>query len=367
MSDNSTRRAIGSRLAGRVAAGALLAGENWRQWWKHQVFPGLVLSVLVTLRLVSVAGAALPVSLLVPQGTAFSYLRHACGGIQEQIYATGWDVSGYPTGAAHLSTRCGGSGRGGGYHATTYAAWIAVRWDFQAGVRATAALTGTQEVNRTFSATDANGDRLYNSSAHAYLVVQPPGKPAVAGVVQVGDQFQVSWTTPLENPLVITSSTITAAPVNSSAPTLVATVGGAAMAGLIGPLQPSTRYQISIVTQDAGGSSTPARPYPASSRAASMLPSAPTRVTAHWTAPGLPHDMLVVTWQAAAPGDSPVDHYRTTITGGDGGGTFEQIVSAASLAAIFSVSDIPDWRITVQAHNAVGWGPASTAIVLGGA
>jgi len=36
------------------------------------------------------------------------------------------------------------------------------------------------------------------------------------------------------------------------------------------------------------------------------------------------------------------------------------------LAASFAVSDIPDWTISVQAHNAVGWGPASIQIVLGG-
>ena len=329
-------------------------------------FAGAVVSVLVFLGLASAASAATPVSLIVPQGTAFSYLGHSCGGIQEQAYATGWDASGYPTGDVYLSTRCGGSGRGGGYKVTTYSAWIAVTWDFGGGVRSTAALTGAPAVNPTFSTTDANGDQLYNSSAHAYLVVQPPGTPTVVGAVQVGDQFQVSWTTPLANPLVITSSRITATPVNSPAPTLTATVSGSATTGLIGPLQPSTSYQITVVNTDAGGSSSPSSAYPASSRAASTLPSAPTGVAAHWTAPGLPGDMLIATWAAAVPGDSPIDQYQIKITGSDGGGTFTQTVSGTTLTASFAVSDIPDWTITVQAHNAVGWGPSSTPILLGG-
>ena len=333
----------------------------------RRIVARVVVSALVLMGLASVASAATPVSLLVPQGTAFSYLGHSCGGIQEQAYATGWDTSGYPTGDVYLSTRCGGSGRGGGYHVTTYSAWIDVTWDFGGGVRSTAALGGAPTVNPTFSTTDANGDQLYNASAHTYLVVPPPGTPTVVGAVQVGDQFQVSWTTPLANPLVITSSTITATPVNSAAPTLIATVSGAATRGLIGPLQPSTSYQITVVNTDAGGSSLPSSAYPAASRAASTPPSAPTSVAAHWTAPGMPGDMLVATWAAAAPGDSPIDQYRITIAGSDGGGIARQSVSGATLTASFAVSDIPDWTITVRAHNAAGWGRSSPPIVLGGA
>jgi hypothetical protein len=333
----------------------------------RRAFARVVVSALVFLSLASAASAATPVSLIVSQGTAFSYLGHWCGGIQEKAYATGWDASGYPTGEVYLSTRCGGSGRGGGYHVTTYSARIATTWDFGGTVRSTAALTGAPAVNPTFSTTDANGDQLYNASTHAYLVVQPPGTPAVVRAVQVGDQFQVTWATPLANPLVITSSTLTATPASSSAPALTATVSGSGTTGLIGPLQPLTRYQITVVNTDAGGSSAPSSPHSATSHAASTPPLAPTGVAAHWTAPGLPGDMLVATWAAAVPGDSPIHQYRITITGSDGGGTFTQTVSGTTLTASFSVSDIPDWAITVQAHNAAGWSPSSTKIILGGA
>ena len=241
-------------------------------------------------------------------------------------------------------------------------------WDFGGGVRSTAALTGAPAVNPTFSTTDANGDQLYNASARAYLVVPPPGTPTVVGAVQVGDQFQVSWTTPLANPLVITSSTITATPVNS----LGADAhrdgqrrghdGADRTAAALNELSDHRRHHgrrrleraVERVSRLVPGSLDCSRPHRPASRRTGPRPA-------------LPGDLLVVTWAAAAPGDSPIDQYKITITGSDGGGTFTQTVSGATLTASFSVSDNPDWTITVQAHNAVGWGPASTRIVLGGA
>jgi IPT/TIG domain-containing protein len=120
---------------------------------------------------VSTATAA-PVPLLLPQSTAFSVLGHSCGGIQEKGYATGFDAtSGYPTGDVYLSTRCGGSGRGGGYHTTTYSAWVGVNWDFTAAVISYIALSAAPTVNATFSAFDAYGNQVYNQSNNAYLAL----------------------------------------------------------------------------------------------------------------------------------------------------------------------------------------------------
>ena len=107
-------------------------------------------------------------SLVVPQGTAFSFLGHSCGGIQEQAYVTGFDAtSGAPTGDVYLSTRCGGSGRGGGYHTTTYSAWVAATWDFNATIVSTTQLAAAPTVDPTFSATNAQGDQIYNQSTRA--------------------------------------------------------------------------------------------------------------------------------------------------------------------------------------------------------
>jgi len=101
--------------------------------------------------------------LLVPQSTAFSVLGHSCGGIQEQALATGFDAtSGYPTGDVYLQTRCGGSGRGGGYHTTTYSAWVGVMWDYTGAVVSAAVLAAAPtNVDPTFSAVDSFGNEIY--------------------------------------------------------------------------------------------------------------------------------------------------------------------------------------------------------------
>src|SRR6476661_2477969 len=103
-------------------------------------------------------------SLLVPASTAFSVLGHSCGGIQEQALATGFDAtSGYPTGDAYLQTRCGGSGRGGGYRTTTYSAWVGVTWDYTGAAVSSAVLAGAPaNVDPAFSAVDSFGNQLYN-------------------------------------------------------------------------------------------------------------------------------------------------------------------------------------------------------------
>lgn len=127
----------------------------------------------VVLLLAPPAALAAPISLVLPQGAAFSILGHSCGGIQEKSFATGFDPgSGYPTGETYISTRCGGSGRGGGYHTTTYSAWVAVTWDFT-GVVVSYSTPGSANVNPTFSAYDANGNEVYNASNSAYLVLAP--------------------------------------------------------------------------------------------------------------------------------------------------------------------------------------------------
>lgn len=78
-----------------------------------------------------IAGSAFAgtVPLSIDQGTAFQTLGRSCGGIKVQEFASGFDASGLPTADARLSTRCGGSGRGGGYHSTTYEVWAKVTWD----------------------------------------------------------------------------------------------------------------------------------------------------------------------------------------------------------------------------------------------
>ena len=121
-------------------------------------------SILLILGAGRVAGAN-PIPLLLSQATAFSVLGHSCGGIQEQAFATGFDATtGYPTGDVHLQTRCGGSGRGGGYHTTTYAAWVAATWDLTGALIAHAVLAAAPTVDPALTAFDAYGNEVYDQS-----------------------------------------------------------------------------------------------------------------------------------------------------------------------------------------------------------
>ena len=109
------------------------------------------------------AHSATTTALLISQSDAFKVLGHSCGGIQEQAFATGFDAtSGYPTGDVYLQTRCGGSGRGGGYTTTTYSAWVAVTWDFTGATVSYARLSSAPNVDPSFSAFDGSGNEVYN-------------------------------------------------------------------------------------------------------------------------------------------------------------------------------------------------------------
>jgi len=308
-----------------------------------------------------------PTGLILPQGTAQSILIYSCGGIQEQVSA-GLDVTnGYPTGVVELSTRCGGSGKGGGYHVTTYTAAVAVTWDFTGNVISAIPMTNGVTVDPT-TATDSYGDAVYNVGSAAYLVVPLPAAPTGVTSVQSNDQFQVSWTPNGVNPLAITSSTLSATPVASTNPVLTVTVAGAATTGVIPTLQPQTTYQITVASTTIGGTGPGSAPISIATSAATVLPSAPTGVAASWQVadPSGSTDTIVATWQPANPGNSPIDQYLVTVTGGGGAGMFTQTVSGTTLTAYFSVNDVPNWSVTVQAHNAAGWGPSSSAVKLGG-
>ncbi|HEV7133407.1 MAG TPA: IPT/TIG domain-containing protein [Gaiellaceae bacterium] len=139
---------------------------------------GAVIGAFIFLTVGVAAAVAAPVQLVLPQSAAFAVLGHSCGGIQESTYATGFDpASGYPSGVVYLSTRCGGSGRGGGYHTTTYTAWAAVSWDFTATVISYGATTAPA-VDPTLTAYDASGNEVYDQSGGAYLLLAPGFVPA---------------------------------------------------------------------------------------------------------------------------------------------------------------------------------------------
>ena len=308
-----------------------------------------------------------PGNLLLPQSMAFAILGHSCGGIKEQAYVTGFDpTSGYPTGDVYLSTTCSTGGRGS--HPATFTAWAAVTWDFAGNAVSATTLSNAASVDPTFAASDGYGDIIYNTGAAAYLVVPLPAAPTGVTAVQSADQFQVSWMPKGVNPAAVASTTVTAKPVNSTASILTTTVAGSATNGVVSSLHPQTTYQITVVNTTISGSSPASTPISVATSPATVLPTAPTGVKASWADlnPAGATDTLVATWHAADPGNSPIDQYLVTITNSDTAGTSIQTVSGTTLTASFAVDWTPNWSVTVQAHNAFGWGPSSSAFTLGG-
>ena len=307
-----------------------------------------------------------PTQLLLPQSTAFAILGYWCGGIEEQVYATGFDpTNGYPTGNVDLKTSCS-AGRAGS-PPSIHTASVAVTWDFAGNVIYTNTPATGASANPTFIATDGFNDILYNSGANVYLIVPVPAAPTGVTVVQSGDQFQVGWTPNGVNPAAITSSILTATPVGSTNSVLTTTVAGPGTNGVIALLQPAATYQIAVVSTTIGGTSPASTPTNVATEVASIAPSAPTNVVASWSNPDPTGttDSLIANWAAAVPGNSPVDQYQVIITS-DGGSSFTNSVSGTTLTTYFNVDYIPNWSVTVQAHNAFGWGAVSSAVNLGG-
>jgi hypothetical protein len=306
-----------------------------------------------------------PAALLLPQGMALAILGHDCNGIREQVHVTGFDpVSGYPTGVVYLSTTCPCSGRG--CQPRTYTAWASVTWDL-AGNAVSATGASSTSFDPTFLATDASGNTIYNLGTQAYLVVPLPAAPGGVTAVQVQDEFQVSWMPMGVIPAAIASSTVTATPVNSTNPVLTATVVGSGTNAVISPLQPATTYQISVVTTSITGSGPASAPISVTSSPATIAPLAPTNVAAIWGIPAADPgpNVLIATWAAAVPGNSPIDLYQIVITS-DSGSTLTSTVSGTTLSASFNVDSNYNWSVTVQARNAFGWGPSSSVFTLGG-
>jgi hypothetical protein len=123
----------------------------------------LMFAALLYTSFVAGSNAATTTSLLLPSTTAFSILGHSCGGIQEQAFATGFDQNGNVNGEVYLQTRCGSSGRGGGYTSTTYSSWVGVSWDLTGSVLANNTLgTAPTDYSPSFFAFDAKNDEIYN-------------------------------------------------------------------------------------------------------------------------------------------------------------------------------------------------------------
>ena len=230
----------------------------------------LAASGIVFAGFASAASASSPIRLYMGENAAFAVLGHSCGGIQEQVYVDGFAANGYPQGTAHLSTRCGGSGRGGGGHTTEYTATAGVIWTWYGETRSYSVPGGPLEASE---ATDSHGDRVYNIGTAAYLEdgsppIRPPAAPTgittSVGLYEPSENVEylrlsVGWTVDPETAGLLSESTITATP-KGGGTTLTAGFGAYFSSGYIDNVQPDTTYVVSVTSTDAEGTSAPSVP-----------------------------------------------------------------------------------------------------------
>jgi hypothetical protein len=229
-----------------------------------------VAAALACAGLASVASAASPIRLYLNEGAAFHILGHWCGGIQQEVYVTGFAANGYPMGNMRLQTRCGGSGRGGGGGTTTYTGTASAVWTWFGETRSYGALNGTLEAK---PAEDSHKDTVYNVGTAAYLEtgtppLRPPGKPtnvtASIGLAEAGEReflrMTVGWTVAPETAGLLKSSTATATPVPPGPPVLTKSVIPYFSSAALEPVEPHTTYRVTVTNTDSEGTSEPSEP-----------------------------------------------------------------------------------------------------------
>lgn len=120
-------------------------------------------------------------------------LGASCGGVHTSSFVTGFDADGNISGEVYAWTRCGGSGRGGGYKSTIYQSWHSITWSLDAQTFVVHDYDGVLP-DPDFNATDDWANYISNicygvtngvpaCDADAVIVYVPPAAPPVAGIL----------------------------------------------------------------------------------------------------------------------------------------------------------------------------------------
>ena len=120
------------------------------------------LILLASLLFVASTTFAATLTELLPQ-PGVTLLGISCGGVHTSTYVTGFDDSGNITGEVYAWTRCGGSGRGGGYTSKTYKSWHSIVWNLDGVALYTTTYDG-EVPDLTFTETDVDGNTIYTVS-----------------------------------------------------------------------------------------------------------------------------------------------------------------------------------------------------------
>jgi hypothetical protein len=192
-----------------------------------------------------------------------------------------------------------------------------------------------------------------------------PSAPQNLQVSQAGPDLHVSWTAPATGSSSLLRSTVTATPPTGSPFTVVVPAGGTS--AVLPNVAPSTTYSVNVTSTSYTGTG-PAAAVSFTTESPTVPPGAPQSVSASWTSMDSPAN-LSVSWGATDPGNSPIDSFEIQALPANSGTTspLDAVVSAPATAYSFGNADNSvTWQVTVRAHNAAGWGPWSTAVVVPG-
>jgi hypothetical protein len=190
-----------------------------------------------------------------------------------------------------------------------------------------------------------------------------PGAPQNLQVRQTGPNLEVSWAAPTTGSSSLLRSTITATPRTGSPFTLV--VPAAVTSGLLANVAPSTTYAVTVTSTSYTGTG-PAAAESFTTEVPTVAPGAPQSVSASWTSTDSPAN-LSVSWGSTVPGNSPIDRLEIRALPVNSGTTspLDVVISAPATAYSFgNANNSVSWQVTVRAHNAAGWGPWSTAVLV---
>jgi hypothetical protein len=216
----------------------------------------------------------------------------------------------------------------------------------------------------TVGTTVAQQNKVSHSFSDSVNIGVPPvpSSPQNLQVSQSGPNLQVSWTPPATGTSSLLRSTITATPPTGSPISLAVPPG--TTSGVLTNVQPSTTYSVTVTSTSYTGTG-PAAALSFTTEAPTVPPGAPQSVSAAWTSEDTPAS-LTVSWGTTEPGNSPTDSFEIQAVPVSSPTTLplEAVIPAPASAYIFSADNEVSWQVSVRAHNAAGWGPWSTAVVV---
>jgi hypothetical protein len=201
--------------------------------------------------------------------------------------------------------------------------------------------------NCTVFATNGNGDGPASPLSPNVIPGARPGAPATPAVVPGNARITVSFSPPDDGGSPITG--YSAKCTGAGATTGLAQAGTSPIA--VSGLTNGKSYTCTVVATNENG------PGPPSSASVPVIPrTVPSQVGVPTVVGG--NGRVSVAFHAPVTGGFPITQYRVTCASSNGGGT-RMLLAAGSPFVMTGLTNGADYRCTVAAASAAGWGPTS--------